>query len=223
MSDYELVKNNYKQDGDLLLRFEYEGEVYHVEMGRYLLTIKNSRNEEYCRTKVYSYYDSLAYNSGCLYFGDRFGMVHVISMMERREILNLFLSEEAERFYKDHINMYPNTLPFIIRNHELGDYAYLPELHVMNEVVSNLSVSCLYSWGKYVIFGDLSGRVSFFDTSIMKVIKTLKIDGAVSFISYNNGFVIIDFIAADHFDSPQSLVRYETAKRIHLDQTDCLS
>ena len=63
MSDYELVKNNYKQDGDLLLRFEYEGEVYHVEMGRYLLTIKNSRNEEYCRTKVYSYYDSLAYNS----------------------------------------------------------------------------------------------------------------------------------------------------------------
>lgn len=40
MSDYELVKNNYKQDGDLLLRFEYEGEVYHVEMGRYLLLSK---------------------------------------------------------------------------------------------------------------------------------------------------------------------------------------
>lgn len=96
----------------------------------------------------------------------------------------------------------------------------MPELHVMNEIVSNLSVSCLHSWGKYVIFGDLSGRVSFFDTSIMKVIKTLKVDGAVSFISSDSGVVIIDFITADHFDSPQSLVQYETAKRIHLDLTD---
>lgn len=118
MSDYELVKNNYKQGGDLLLRFEYDGEVYHVEMGRYLLTIKNSRGEEYYCTEVYSYYDVLSFNNGCLYFGDRQGMVHVISMMERREILTLFLSEEAELFYKDHINMYPYTLPFIIQTHK---------------------------------------------------------------------------------------------------------
>ena len=217
MGDYELVRNNYKQDGDLLLRFEYDGEEFHIEMGRYLLTIKNSRDEEYCQKEVYSYYDCLAFNNGCLYFGDRYGMVHVISMMERQEILCLFLCEEAERFYREHINMYPHTLPFIIQNHELGDYAYLPELHVMNEVVSSLSVSSMHSWGKYVVFGDLSGRVSFFDTSIMTIVKTLKVDGAVSFISDDNGFVIIDFITDDYFASPQSLVRYETAKRIYLE------
>ena len=217
MGDYELVKNNYKQDGDLLLRFEYDSEEYHIAMGRFLLTIKNSRDEEYYRKEVYSYYDCLAVNNGCLYFGDRQGMVHIISMMERREMLCLFLCEEAERFYRDHINMYPHTLPYIIRNHELGDYAYLPEMHVMNEVASNLSVSSMHSWGKYVIFGDLSGHVSFFDTSIMRVIKTLKVDGAVSFISDDNGFVLIDYITDDHFESPQSLVRYETAKRIYIE------
>ena len=217
MGAYELVRNNYKQDGDLLLRFEYDGEEYHIAMGRYLLAIKNSRDEEYCQKEVYSYYDCLTFNNGCLYFGDRSGMVHVISMMERREILCLFLCEDAERFYRDHINMYPHTLPYIIRNHELGDDAYLPELHVMNEVASSLSVSSMHSWGKYVVFGDLSGRVSFFDTSIMKVVKTLKVDGAVSFISDDSGFVIIDFITDDYFESPQSLVRYETAKRIYLE------
>lgn len=217
MSNYELVKNNYKQDGDLLLRFEYDGQEYHVEMRPYLLAIKNSRDEEYYRQEVYSYYDCLAFNNGCLYFGDRHGRVHVISMMKRKEILRLFLNEEAERFYRDHINMYPSTLPYIIQTHQIGDYDYLPELHVMNEVVSHLSVSSLHAWGKYVVFGDLSGRVSIFDTSIMKVVKTLKVNGAVSFISDENGAVIIDFITDDHFDSPQSLARYENAKRIYLE------
>ena len=217
MDHYGLVKNSYKQDGDLSLRFKYDGEEYHITMGRFLLVIKNSRDEEYYQQEVYSYYDCLAFNDGCLYFGDRSGMVHVISMRERREILCLFLCEEAERFYKDHIDMYPYTLPGIIRNHELGDYAYLPELHVMNEVTSRLSVSSMHSWGKYVIFGDLSGRVSFFDTSIMTVIKTLKVDGAVSFLSNDGEFVIVDFITDDYFESPQSLSRYETAKRIYLE------
>ena len=144
-------------------------------------------------------------------------MVHVISMMERREILCLFLCEEAERFYRDHINMYPYTLHSIIRNHELGDCFFLPETQVMNEVASSLSVSAMHSLGKYVVLGDLSGRVSFFDTSIMTVVKTLKVDGAVSFISDDSEFVIIDFITDDYFESPQSLVRYETAKRIYLE------
>ena len=216
MDHYGLVKNSYKQDGDLSLRFKYDGEEYHVAMGRFLLTIKNSKDDVYCEIEVYSYYDCLAFNNGCLYYGDRHGMVHVFSMMERREVLCLFLSEEAERFYRDHINMYPHTLPYIIQNHELGDYAYLPELHVMNEVVRNLSVSSMHSCGNFVVFGDLSGRVSIFDTSIMSIVKTCKVDGAVSFISDDNGTAMIDFITADHFDSPQSLARYESAKRIKI-------
>ncbi len=68
----------------------------------------------------------MSFNNGCLFFGDRFGMVHVIGMMERREILCLFLSEAAEQFYKDHFNMYPLTLELSIKNHELGDYTWLP-------------------------------------------------------------------------------------------------
>ena len=218
MGDYELVKNYYKQNGDLSLRFEYDGEEYHIAMGRFLLAVKNSRDEEYFQEEVYSYYDCLAFNNGCLYFGDRSGKVHVISMTEQREILCLFLCEEAQRFYRDHINMYPRTLPYIIRNHIIGDYAYLPELHVMNEIASNLSVSSMHSWGKYVVFGDLSGRVSFFDTSIMKIVKTLNVDGAVSFISDDSGSVIIDYITDDYFESPQALARYETAKRIYLER-----
>ena len=216
MRDYELVKNNYKQDEDLLLRFDYEGEEYHVEMGRYLLIVKNSKNEEYYRMEVFAYYDCLAFNNGCLYFGDRHGMVHVISMMERREILCLFLNEEAEQFYQDHINLYPYSLPNVIKSHELGDYYYLPELHVMNEVTSKLSVSAMHSWKKYVVFGDLSGRVSFFDASTMKIVKTFKVDGAVSFISDDRLGVMIDFITDYYFDSPQSLTRYETANRMYI-------
>lgn len=215
MGKFELVNNNYKQDEDLKLRFEYDSEEYHVEMGRFRLSIKNSREEEYLRIEVYHYFDCLTYNNGCLYFGDRSGMVHIISMKERREILHLFLSDEAEAFYKDHINMYPDTLPYIIRNHELGDYAYLPELNVMNEVVSNLAVSALHSCGRYVVFGDLSGRVAFFDTDVLRVVERFKVDGAVSFISDENGVVFIDFIVDDHFDSPQSLTRYPTARRIY--------
>lgn len=217
MGNFELVKNNYKQDEDLKLRFEFDSEEYHVEMGRFRLSIKNSKEEEYLRTEVYHYYDCLTYNNGCLYYGDRSGMVHIIGMKERREILHLFLSDEAEAFYQDHINMYPHTLPSIIRNHELGDYAYLPELHIMNEVVSNLAVSALHSWGRYVVFGDLSGRVAFFDTAIMKVVERFKVDGAVSFISDESGVVLIDFIAADQFDSPQSLTHYPTARRIKIE------
>lgn len=215
MCDYELVKNSYIQDADLKLRFEYYGEEYHIEMGRFLLSIQNSREEEYFRTEVFSYYDCLTFNNGCLYFGDRQGMIHIISMKEKREILCLFTSDETEQFYKDHINMYPHTLPWIIHNHELGDYAYLPELHVMNEVASNLSISVLHSWGKYVIWGDLSGRVALLDTNIMKVVYTFKVDGAVSCISDDQEHIIVDYIMDNHFDSPQSLTRYENAKRIH--------
>ena len=215
MNDYEPVKNHYQQDGDLSLRFEYEGEEYHVAMGRFLLMIKNAKDEDYFKTEVYSYYDCLTFNDGCLYYGERSGMVHVISMKERREILCLFLNDEAERFYNDHINMYPNTLPAIIRAHKIGDYQYLPELLVMNEVTSSLSVSAMHSYGKYVIFGDLSGRVSFFDTSVMKVVKILKTEGAVSYTSDDDRGITIDFITDDHFDSPESLTRYDTAKRIH--------
>ncbi len=43
MGDYELVKNNYKQDRDLSLRFVYDGEEFHVEIERCFLVIKNSR------------------------------------------------------------------------------------------------------------------------------------------------------------------------------------
>ena len=40
MGNCELVRNNYKQGEDLLLRFEYDGEEYHIAMGQFLLVIK---------------------------------------------------------------------------------------------------------------------------------------------------------------------------------------
>lgn len=209
------VSNKFRNDSDLGLEYQYNDEVYHVEMGRFLLLVKDSKGEIYLQKGVDSYYDCLTFNGENLFFGDRNGQIHCISLKNKEEINVFFLCEETMEYYNDHIKRYP-LIPFLIREHKLGDYDYLPEMLTMNEVVSKLSISVLKSKGHFIVCGDLSGHVAIIDTELMKTVKMFTVEGAVSNIEFEGEKIIIDYITASYFDSPFSLAAYDTANRTYV-------
>lgn len=212
-TEVKQVKNKFRIDSDLGSEYQYNDEVYHVEMGRFLLLIKDSKGEIYLEKSVDSYYDCLAFNGEYLFFGDRNGQIHCISLNDKKEINSFFLCKETEEYYIDHIKRYP-LIPSLIREHKLSGYDYLPEILTMNEVVGKLSISVMRSKGHYIICGDLSGHVAVIDTERMKTVKMFTVEGAVSNIEFDGKMVIIDYITAPDFDSPYSLAAYDIANRI---------
>lgn len=210
---YTVVQNSYVQDKDLSLTFSHNGHFCKVGMGAYKLIVFAENEQKVCEIGVDAYYDCLRYCCGFLYVGNRFGLISKVDIDKGRIIKEFFINESAAKYYDDHINIYPYTLPHIIKTHELGDYTYLPELHIMNEVVSHNAITVLAENDCYIAAGDVSGRVSVWDVGNMSLKKSFEVEGAISNLEFIDDSLQIDYVADKEIESPSVLTRYEKAMR----------
>lgn len=207
-----VVVNKY-QGGLGGYRFEWNGSVYRIDSSEpYKLIIKKENGGVYASLGVDSYYDCGVLIGDVFFWGERLGKICGYSMSARKVCFCSYINEEAEAFYQYQAAKYPYTFP-----PKSSSYDYLPEINLANYVISKISITVQVAYQHYLVVGDLSGRVSFFDVTTRKRVKTFTVDGAVVGIKVEGGKAVIDYIQSDYLDSPSYLSEFKNALRTCID------
>lgn len=216
------VENLYVANQASKYEFNHNNNKLKIQSKPYRLIVSTFDDKEVCSIPMNSYFDAAVYCNGNLYVGDRQGLIKKIDIEKNTVSSQFFISKETEIYRNDKLSLYSN-MQYLIDNHLLGDYMYLPETLVMNEIVANNSISVLHSYKHYLIAGDVSGNLTIWDTTDMAILFSDTYEGSVVNVNIQDKSLFVDFIKSDKICSPNDLSCFSSAMRSEICKVDSLN
>lgn len=202
------VQNEYERGKFNRYVFKWRKTEYEIENQPYRLNVRKKGGDLLCSISVDTYYDCGVLIGDVLYWGGRRGVIRGYDLAQKKRCFFSYINDEAEAFYRAEAAKYPYSYP-----PDGGDYDNLPEILLDNYVISQNNITVLSAHRDYLLAGDLSGRVSVFDTETQKLVKTLRVEGGVCGIKVEGGQMVIDYIRSDRLETADDLARFKEATR----------
>lgn len=192
----------------------FHNKKYELKLKPYRLVVEDFGGTVFLETEVFSYCDCFAYEMEFLFWGDRMGKIHCVDFNNKEKKTEFFISKEAEKFYAETTGL--NSIwDYVIKNHLLGDYGYLPELYTANHICSKLAISAMTSYEQNVVIGDLSGRIAVFDITKQAIVTNWRVPGPVANLEISGDKILIDYAIVERdVESPDYLKDFKPLTRL---------